>query len=66
MKVLEKLAKAEFLESEKSVGCDTGLPPSCDCVCHTPCDFGKTEDSYSVGERDYGAKISEKEIYEIK
>ena len=26
--------------SEKASGCDVGpLPPGCDCICHTPCDF---------------------------
>ncbi|MCK5449680.1 hypothetical protein KAI32_02345 [Candidatus Pacearchaeota archaeon] len=52
MKVLDNLANAEFLGSNESSGCDTGLPPGCDCICHQSCDFGRAEDSYSVGKQE--------------
>ena len=59
MKVLENLANAEFLDSEEMSGCDAlpppscdagPLPPGCDCICHTPCDFGRLANNYSAGE----------------
>ena len=57
MKILEKLANAKFLDSEEMsdcdtlpcFGCDAGpLPPGCNCICHTPCDFGRAENNYSM------------------
>lgn len=61
---LDYIAKAEFLDIEKLSGCDAlpcfgcdagPLPPGCDCICHTPCDFGKTS-TYEA---------SNNEVYEL-
>ena len=74
MKLLEKLDDAEFLGLEKSMscdalpcfGCDAGpLPPGCDCICHTPCDFGKTGNKYSIKTSDYESNLQAIEVYEI-
>ena len=67
MKVLKNLANAEFLDSEGSSSCDAGpLPPGCDCICHTPCDFGRAENGHSVGDSTYESNIAKSEVYEIK
>ncbi len=64
MKVLEKLANAEFLGvallgEDSTYSCDRGLPPSCDCVCHQPCDFGYE----TSGEK---SNTPNNEVYEVK
>ena len=68
MDVLYELASAEFLDSDESGGCDSlpcfgcdagPLPPGCDCICHTPCDFGRVGDLN--GKSDIGD-----EVYEIE
>lgn len=82
MKILENLANAEFLsDSEESncyasgsgcdalppPSCDAGpLPPGCDCICHTPCDFGKDKNNYSAGNPKYESGIAKNEVYEMK
>lgn len=67
MKVLENLANAEFLDSKETSGCDAGpLPPGCDCICHQSCDFGRAENSYSVGDSNHESGITKNEVYEMK
>ncbi len=48
--------------------CDASpLPPGCDCICHTPCDFGRAEDNYSVKEGlKYESNPAKNEVYEMK
>jgi len=48
--------------------CDAGpLPPGCDCICHTPCDFGRAENNY-LAEKDskYDSNFAKNEVYEMK
>jgi len=75
MEVLEKLANAEFIESEEMSGCDAlpcfgcdagPLPPGCDCICHTPCDFGRAENKYPVEGSKCESSRKNSEIYEMK
>lgn len=47
--------------------CDAGpLPPGCNCICHTPCDFGRAENNYST-EKDtkYESSMTKNEVYEM-
>jgi len=75
MEILEKLANAEFLDSEEisscdalpCFGCDAGpLPPGCDCICHTPCHHGKANNGYSVGDSTDESGVAKNEVYEMK
>jgi len=75
MKVLENLVNAKFLGSEELSGCDAlppptcdvgPLPPGCDCICHTPCDFGRAENNYSAGDSKYESGMAKNEVYEMK
>ena len=41
--------------------CDASpLPPGCDCVCHTPCDFGKNQNAETY------QGTSKSEVYEME
>jgi len=76
VEILEKLTKAEFLDFKEMGGCDAlpcfgcdagPLPPGCDCICHTPCDFGIAENNYLAGESSkYESNLVKNEVYEMK
>jgi len=65
MKYLDNLIRGKFLEISEVFGCDGGLPPGCDCICHTPCDFGRAKDDYVVGDSTYKSGVTINEIYEL-
>ena len=72
---LDKLVDAKFLDGSEeesdrgnlpSNGCDAEpLPLECDCVCHTPCDFGIEKDRYNAISLKYSSKIASNEVYEM-
>ena len=76
MKILESLTDGEFLGLSDLSGCDGlpppacdagPLPPGCDCICHTPCDFGKSESNYSSPkDSNYDSGIMKGEVYEME
>ena len=69
---LNNLKDAQFLGSKEASGCDSlpcfgcdagPLPPGCDCICHTSCDFGKSQSVKGAK----GSKYSPKnKVYEMK
>ena len=64
---LDKLVNAKFLDdSEKTAGCDAGpLPPGCDCICHTPCDFGIERNDYNAESSEYDSNSAKNKVYEM-
>lgn len=74
MTILKKLANAKFLDSKELSGCDAlpcfgcdagPLPPGCDCICHTPCDFGRAKGNYSAEDSKYNSNFADREVYEM-
>ncbi len=72
--LVEMIEDAEFLGTKELSGCDSlppptcdagPLPPGCNCVCDTPCDFGKSE-KYQLDENPrYNSKPAIRKVYEI-
>jgi len=60
---LDKLANAKFLDISSLNDCYTSLPPGCDCICHTPCDFGRSKE---VEYKEISKPEKTKEVYEIR
>lgn len=72
---LNKLVDAKFLDDSKEESicnalppskCDAGpLPPGCDCICHTPCDFGIEGNSDKREGLKYSSNLAKNEVYEM-